>query len=83
MPLRLRLIALVVFTLSASLALGGAVTLINASRSVRVEMLSAMQVGRQTVDNVLRGSRRLGGSAPRSPAISSPRSGAIATCASR
>jgi two-component system, NarL family, sensor histidine kinase UhpB len=55
MPLRFRLIALVVVALSISIALGGAVTLLNASRSVRTEMRSALLVGQQTVDNVVRG----------------------------
>ena len=54
MPLRLRLIALVIVALSISLALGGAVTILNASRSVRTEMRSALLVGQQTVDNVVR-----------------------------
>jgi two-component system, NarL family, sensor histidine kinase UhpB len=54
MPLRVRLIVLVIAALLTSLALGGAVTLINASRSVRTEMLSALQVGRQTIDNAVR-----------------------------
>jgi two-component system, NarL family, sensor histidine kinase UhpB len=55
MPLRFRLIALVTVVLLASLGLGGAVILLNASRSVRTEMNSALLVGRQTVDNVVRG----------------------------
>lgn len=50
MPLRFRLICLVFLALLASLALGGAVTLFNASHSVRTEMRSALLVGRQTVD---------------------------------
>ena len=54
MPLRVRLIFLVTVALSASLVLGGVITLLNASRSVRTEMRSALQVGRQTVDNVVR-----------------------------
>jgi two-component system sensor histidine kinase UhpB len=54
MPLRVRLIVLVIAALLTSLALGGAVTLINASRSVRTEMLSALQVGCQTIDNAVR-----------------------------
>jgi hypothetical protein len=37
--------------LSASVLLGGAVTLLNASRSVRTEIRSALLVGQQTVDN--------------------------------
>jgi type II secretory pathway pseudopilin PulG len=54
MPLRVRLVVLVIAALLTSLALGGVVTLINASRSVRTEMLSALQVGRQTIDNAVR-----------------------------
>lgn len=54
MTLRVRLIVLVIAALLTSLALGGAVALINASRSVRTEMLSALQVGRQTIDNAVR-----------------------------
>jgi len=54
LSLRLRLIALVTAALATSLALGGAVTLINASRSVRNEMRSALLVGRQSIDNVVR-----------------------------
>jgi two-component system sensor histidine kinase UhpB len=54
MPLRLRLIVLVTAALCATLVLGGAVGLVNASRSVRTEMAAALQVGRQTVDNVVR-----------------------------
>jgi two-component system, NarL family, sensor histidine kinase UhpB len=54
MPLRFRLIVLVGAALLASLLLGGAVSLINASRSVRTEMLAALKVGRQTIDNVVR-----------------------------
>jgi two-component system sensor histidine kinase UhpB len=50
MPLRFRLIALVFLALMASLALGGAITLLNASHSVQTEMRSALLVGRQTVD---------------------------------
>lgn len=54
MPLRVRLMVLVIAALLTSLALGGAATLINASRSVRTEMESALQVGRQTIDNAVR-----------------------------
>lgn len=54
MSLRFRLIALVTAALAASLALGGALTLVNASRSVRNEMRSALTFGRQTVDNAIR-----------------------------
>jgi two-component system sensor histidine kinase UhpB len=42
--------------LAVSLAFGGAVTLLNASRSVRTEMRSALLVGQQTVENAVRGS---------------------------
>jgi two-component system, NarL family, sensor histidine kinase UhpB len=54
MSLRFRLIALVVVALAISLALGGAVTLVNASRSVRNELRSALLVARQTIDNAVR-----------------------------
>jgi two-component system sensor histidine kinase UhpB len=54
MPLRFRLIGLVTIVLLASLLLGGAVILLNASRSVSNEMRSALLVGRQTIDDVLR-----------------------------
>lgn len=54
MSLRFRLIALVGVALAISLALGGSVTLVNASRSVRNEMRAALQVARQTVDNTVR-----------------------------
>lgn len=53
MPLRFRLIALVVFALLTSLVLGCAATLINASRSVQNEMRSALLVAEQTVDDVV------------------------------
>jgi two-component system, NarL family, sensor histidine kinase UhpB len=49
--LRFRLIALVSVALSISVALGGAIASLNASRSVRNEMKSALLVGRQTVEN--------------------------------
>lgn len=55
MPLRFRLIALVTIVLLASLGFGGTVILLNASRSVRTEMNSALLVGQQTVDNVVAG----------------------------
>ncbi len=54
MPLRFRLVALVVIALVAGLTLGGVVTLLNASRSVRTEMHSALLVAQQTVDNFVR-----------------------------
>jgi len=53
MPLRFRLIALVVAALLTSLVLGGVATLINASRSVQNEMRSALLVAEQTVDDVV------------------------------
>jgi len=55
MPLRFRLIVLVIIALSVSLGLGGVATILNASRSVRTEMRSALLVGQQTIDNVVRG----------------------------
>ena len=55
MSLRFRLIVLVTVALATGLAVGGAVTLLNASRSVRNEMRSALVVAEQTVDNVVRG----------------------------
>ena len=55
MSLRFRLIALVIVALAAGLAFGGVVTLLNASRSVRTEMRSALLVAEQTVDNAVRG----------------------------
>jgi two-component system sensor histidine kinase UhpB len=48
--LRFRLIALVCLALVVSLALGGVTAWVNASRSVRTEMRSALLVGRQTID---------------------------------
>ena len=54
MSLRFRLIALVIAALTISLALGGAVTLVNASRSVRNELGAALLVAGQTVDNAVR-----------------------------
>jgi two-component system, NarL family, sensor histidine kinase UhpB len=53
MPLRFRLIALVVVALLTSLVLGCAATLVNASRSVQNEMRSALLVAEQTVDDVV------------------------------
>jgi two-component system sensor histidine kinase UhpB len=53
MSLRFRLIALVCLALVVSLALGGATAWINASRSVRTEMRSALQVARQTVEHAI------------------------------
>jgi two-component system, NarL family, sensor histidine kinase UhpB len=53
MSLRLRLIGLVCIALVVSLTLGGAVAWLNATRSVRTEMRSALLVGRQTIGNVI------------------------------
>ena len=53
MSLRLRLIALVCGALVLSLVLGGATAWLNASRSVRNEMRSALLVGRQTIENAI------------------------------
>lgn len=55
MSLRVRLVLLVAVILVISLAVGGAATCLNASRSVRTEMRSAMMVARQTVENGLNG----------------------------
>ncbi|HTV87653.1 MAG TPA: ATP-binding protein [Stellaceae bacterium] len=54
MLLRSRLVAWVIVALLTSLALGGAVVLVNAKRSVRNEMRAALEVGRQTIDAGLR-----------------------------
>jgi len=51
MSLRFRLIGLVRLALVVSLALGGATAWVNASRSVRTEMRSALMVGRQTIES--------------------------------
>jgi len=48
--LRFRLIALVCLALVVSLALGGATAWVNATRSVRTEMRSALLVSRRTID---------------------------------
>ena len=53
MSLRLRLIGLVCIALVVSLTLGGAVAWLNATRSVRNEMRSALLVGRQTIENAI------------------------------
>ena len=55
MSLRVRLIGLVAVVLLISLALGGVIACLNASKSVRTEMGSALRVARQTVDNAVRG----------------------------
>ncbi len=49
LSLRLRLIGLVALVFAASLALGGTLACLNASRSVEAEMHSALAVARQTV----------------------------------
>lgn len=49
LSLRLRLIGLVAVVFAASLALGGTVACLNASRSVEAEMRSALAVGQQIV----------------------------------
>ena len=51
MSLRFRLIGLVCLALVISLVLGGATAWVNASRSVRTEMRSALLVGRQTIES--------------------------------
>lgn len=51
--LRLRLIGLVVIGMVVSLALGGAIACVNASRSVQTEMRAALAVARQAVETVL------------------------------
>ena len=53
MSLRLRLIGLVCIALVVSLTLGGAVAWLNATRSVRNEMRSALLVGRKTIENAI------------------------------
>ncbi|HKM71416.1 MAG TPA: histidine kinase, partial [Stellaceae bacterium] len=53
MSLRFRLIGMVCVALVVSLALGAATAWINASRSVRTEMRSALLVGRQTIENAI------------------------------
>ncbi|HEY7991158.1 MAG TPA: histidine kinase [Stellaceae bacterium] len=51
MPLRIRLILLVSLVLALSLAFGGGLASLNASRSVRTEMDSALQVARQSIES--------------------------------
>jgi len=53
MSLRLRLIGLVAIALVVSLALGGLIVSLIASRSVETEMSAALLVGRQAVDNAM------------------------------
>ncbi len=54
MSLRIRLIVLVVAAFAVSLAIGGAIMLVIASRSVQTEMRSALLVGQQSVLNAAR-----------------------------
>ncbi|MGH6982583.1 MAG: histidine kinase [Stellaceae bacterium] len=51
MPLRIRLIALITLALALSLVVGGGLAWLSASRSVRTEMQSALQVARQSVES--------------------------------
>ena len=53
MSLRFRLIGLVCGALILSLVLGGATAWLNASRSVRTEMRSALLVARHTIENAI------------------------------
>ena len=53
MSLRARLIGLVAAVLVISLAFGALVAYLNASRSVRTEMQSALLVGHQTIENAI------------------------------
>ncbi len=53
MSLRLRLIGLVCVILLASLAFGGMIACVSASRSVQIEMHAALRVGRQAIANAL------------------------------
>ena len=53
MSLRFRLIALICLALAVSLFLGGATGWVNASRSVRTEMRSALLVGRKTIESAI------------------------------
>ena len=53
MSLRLRLISLVAIVLAVSLVFGSAIACFSASRSVRTEMLSALVVTQQTIENVI------------------------------
>jgi two-component system sensor histidine kinase UhpB len=55
MSLRLTLIALLIIALVAGLTLGGGVTLLNASHSVRNEMHASLIVAEQTIENVVKG----------------------------
>jgi two-component system sensor histidine kinase UhpB len=53
MSLRFRLICLIAIVLAASLVVEGAIVSFHASRSVRTEMNSALQVGQQFVESAL------------------------------
>src|SRR5215471_2221937 len=53
--LRLRLISLVVIVPAVSLVFGGAIACFSASRSVRTEMLSALVVAQQPIENAIDG----------------------------
>ena len=55
MSLRLRLISLVAIVLAVSLVFGSAIACFSASRSVRTEMLSALVVAEQTIENAVDG----------------------------
>ena len=55
MSLRWRLISLIVIILAVSLVFGGAIACLSASRSVRTEMLSALVVAQQTIENAIDG----------------------------
>ncbi len=55
MSLRSRLIGLICVALTASLALGGVIAWVNASRSVRTEMHSALMLGRHTIEQAIEG----------------------------
>ena len=57
MSLRWRLISLIVIILAVSLVFGGAIACLSASRSVRTEMLSALVVAQQTIENAIDGLR--------------------------
>src|SRR5215469_14685139 len=55
MSLRLRLVSLVAIVLAVSLVFGSAIACFSASRSVRTEMLSALVVAQQTIENAVDG----------------------------
>ena len=64
MSLRLRLISLVVIVLAVSLFFGGAIACFSASRSVRTEILSALVVAQQTIENAIDGLQSRGRARP-------------------